>query len=157
MRAGIGEEWEGILNITGVTNVAFATDTVTTLRKSRTALENKGERVTSVAMNPTDIEALDLLREDGSTGGFLLDSRAYERIFGPGVRGVPSVAVPQGQAIVGDWSLTRLLVRQGAHTLAATQAGDLFDKNQMKLRTEGRYGFQLLRPQGLAVVDLTAA
>src|SRR5680860_1452140 len=70
------------------------TASVTTLRKARTGQEVKGERVTAVAMHPTDIEALDLLREDGATGGFLLDAGAYERIFGPGVRGVPSVAVP---------------------------------------------------------------
>jgi HK97 family phage major capsid protein len=154
---GTGEEWTGILNTTGVTQVAFTTDAVTTLRKARTAQELKGEHVTAVAMHPTDIEALDLMREDGTTGGFLLDSDAYERIFGRGVRGVPSVAVPVGKAIVGDWSQTRLRIRQNAHTLAATQAGDLFDKNQMKLRTEGRFGFQFFRPQALGVVDLTAA
>ncbi len=42
-----------------------------------------------------------------------------------------------------------------AHSLAATQAGDLFDTNRMKLRTEGRYGLQAIRPQALAVVSLS--
>lgn len=153
---GEGEEWTGILNTSGVVQVAFATDMVTTLRKARTALENSGQPVTAVAMNPTDIEALDLLREDGSTGGFLLDTDAYERIFGRGVRGVPSLAVPVGRAIAGNWDATRLKVREGTHTLAATQAGDLFDKNQMKLRTEGRFGFKFTQPGALAVVDLAA-
>jgi HK97 family phage major capsid protein len=154
---GTGEEWEGILNTTGVTQVAYATDVVTTLRKARTTQELKGERITAVAMHPADIEALDLLREDGATGGFLLDADAFVRIFGPGVRGIPSGAVPQGQAIAGDWSMTRLLVREASSTLAATQAGDLFDKNQMKLRSEGRFGFEIFRPQAMAVIDLTAA
>lgn len=153
---GAGEEWKGILNTTGVTQVSFATDMVTTLRKARTTLENKGQPITAVAMNPVDIEAMDLLREGGTTGGFLLDTDAYERIFGAGVRGVPSLAVPQGKAIAGNWDVTRLMVRQGAHTLAATQSGDLFDKNQMKLRTEGRFGFKFSQPGGLAVVDLAA-
>lgn len=154
---GEGEEWTGILNTTGVLEVAFSTDMVTTLRKARTALENTGQPVTAVAMNPTDIEALDLLREEGSTGGFLLDTDAYERIFGQGVKGVASLAVPQGQAIAGNWDAVRLKVREGAHTLAATQAGDLFDKNQMKLRSEGRFGFKFTQPGALAVVDLAAA
>lgn len=154
---GLDEEWEGILNTSGVTQVPYSTDVVTTLRKARTTQELKGEAVTGVAMHPTDIEALDLLREDGATGGFLLDSAAWERIFGPGTRGVPSIAVPVGTAIVGNWSQTRLRIREQAQTLAATQAGDLFDKNQMKLRTEGRFGFQLFRPASMAVVDLTAA
>jgi|GEM_PF-4019478 len=153
---GADEEWKGILNTTGVTQVAFANDMVTTLRKARTTLENKGQPITAVAMNPLDIEELDLLREGGTTGGFLLDTDAYERIFGTGVRGVPSLAVPQGKAIAGNWDVTRLMVRENAHTLAATQAGDLFDKNQMKLRTEGRFGFKFTQPGGLAVVDLVA-
>lgn len=153
---GTGENFTGILNTTGISQVAFATDAVTTLRKARTAQEVKGEKVTAVAMHPTDIEALDLLREDGATGGFLLDTDAYERIFGKGVFGVPSVAIPVGQAIAGDWSTVRLRIREAASTLAATQAGDLFDRNQMKLRSEGRYGFQIYRPQALAVIDLVA-
>lgn len=153
---GTGEEWAGILTTTGTTAVAFATDAVTTLRKARTTLELLGERITAVAMNPADIEALDLIRENGTTGGFLLDSNAYERLFGPGVQGVPSLAVPAGTAILGDWSVVELKVREDVQSLAATQAGDLFDKNQMKLRTEGRYGFKFSRPQALAVVDLTA-
>ncbi|WP_375003718.1 phage major capsid protein [Aeromicrobium sp. CTD01-1L150] len=153
---GTGENFTGLLNTSGISQVPYATDAITTLRKARTAQELKGERVTAVAMHPSDIEALDLLREDGSTGGFLLDTDAYERIFGKGVTGVPSVAVPVGQAIAGDWSTVRLRIREAASTLAATQAGDLFDKNQMKLRTEGRYGFQAFRPQALAVVDLVA-
>lgn len=155
--SGTGEEWTGILNTSGVLQVSYTTDMVTSLRKARTALENSGQPVTAVAMNPADIEALDLLREDGATGGFLLDTDAYERIFGRGVRGVPSLAVPVGRAIAGNWDATRLKVREGAHTLAATQAGDLFDKNQMKLRTEGRFGFKFTQPGALAVVDLTAA
>lgn len=155
--SGTGEEWTGILNTTGVKHVSFTTDTITTLRKARTALELTGQPVTAVAMNPADIEALDLLREDGSTGGFLLDTDAYERIFGRGVRGVPSLSVPVGQAIAGNWDATRLMVRQDAHTLAATQAGDLFDKNQMKLRSEGRFGFKFTQPGALVVVDLTSA
>lgn len=155
--SGTGEEWTGILNTAGTTDVTFAGDVVTTLRRARTLLESKGERVTAVAMNPADVEALDMLREDGTTGGFLMDGSAYERIFGRGVQGVASLAVPAGTAIAGDWTKTRLRVRQGVHTLAATQSGDLFDKNQMKLRTEGRYGFEVIRPQALAVVELEAA
>ncbi|WP_193669326.1 phage major capsid protein [Nocardioides salarius] len=154
---GLGEEWTGILNTSGVEQVAFNTDPLVTLRKARTVQELKGEAITGVAMHPSDIEALDLMREDGATGGFLFTDAVGERIFGPGVRGVPSVAVPVGTAIVGNWSQTRLRIREAAHTLAATQAGDLFDKNQMKLRSEGRFGFQFFRPASMAVVDLTAA
>lgn len=155
--AASGDQWDGILATPGTTYVEFSSDVVTTLRKSRTTLEGKGERVTAVVMNPADVEDLDLLRTDSGAGGFLMDGSAYERLFGPGVQGIPSASVPKGLAVVGDWTQTRLRTRQNAHTLAATQAGDLFDKNQVKLRTEGRYGFQFMRPQALALVGLKAA
>jgi HK97 family phage major capsid protein len=129
---------------------------LTTIRKARTALENKGETATAWVFNPADLEALDLMRENGVNGGFLLDSAAADTVFGPGIARVSSLAVPAGTALLGDFQKIRLRVRQGAHTLAATQAGDLFDKNLVKLRGEGRYGVDVARPQAFAVVHLTA-
>lgn len=149
---GEGEEWSGITATTGVGSVPFAGDPLTTLRRARTELETVGVPVTGVALHPGDVEALDMLRDN--EGRFLVSEDVFARIFGRGVRGVPSVAVPRGQAIVGDWTTTRLRVRQGAHTLAATQGGDLFDTNRMKLRAEGRFGFQIGQPGALAVVEL---
>lgn len=153
---GTGENLTGILATTGVTAVPFATDVLTTIRKARTALEVKGERPTAWVFNPADVEALELIREDGATGGFLMDAGAYDAVFGPGVQRVSSLAVAQGTAVLGDWSKARLRVREDVSTLAATQSGDLFETNRTKLRTEGRYGFEVLRPQAFAVVDLTA-
>lgn len=155
---GTEDEWLGLLGLAGsLTSVPYIGDMVSTLRRARTVLESKGEKVTAVAMHPQDAEALDMTREDGDTGGFLLDTDAYARIFGPGVHGVTSLAVPQGVAFVGDWSTLRLRIRQNAHTLAATQAGDLFEKNQVKLRTEGRFGLEVRRPQAMALVLLSDA
>lgn len=151
--SGEGEEWSGITATTGVGSVPFAGDSLTTLRRARTELETVGVPVTGVALHPGDVEALDMLRDN--EGRFLVSEDVFARIFGRGVRGVPSVAVPRGQAIVGDWTTTRLRVRQGAHTLAATQGGDLFDTNRMKLRAEGRFGFQIGQPGALTVVELT--
>ncbi len=153
---GLGENFTGILTTSGVTAVPFSTDVLTTVRKARTALEAKGEAATAWVFHPNDIETLDLMREDGATGGFLMDSAAYAAVFGEGIRRVSSLAVPQGTALLGDWGQTRLRIREGVHTLAATQAGDLFDKNQAKLRSEGRFAFEVKRPQAMAVVDLTA-
>lgn len=153
---GTGEQFQGILTTTGVSAVPFATDKITTIRKARTVLQGKGENPNAWVVNPTDLEELDLLREDGATGGFLMDTAAADTIFGPGIERVPSTAVPAGTAVLADWAQIGILIRQGAHTLAATQAGDLFEKNQVKLRSEGRFGVKLWRPQSFAVVDLTA-
>ena len=153
---GTGEHFTGILTTTGTTGVTFSSDVLTTVRKARTALESKGESATAWVFHPNDVEGLDLMREDGATGGFLMNSAAYAAVFGEGVQRVTSLAVPEGTALLGDWRQTRLRIRENVQTLAATQAGDLFDKNQAKLRSEGRFGFELLRPQAMAVVDLTA-
>lgn len=153
---GVGEEWAGIMATTGVTDVPFAADAVTTARRARTVLANKGEIPNAWVFNPDDAEAFDLLREDGAGGGFLMDQAAAATIFGP-LKRVTSLAVPAGVALLADWSQLRLRVREEAHTLAATQGDGLFDRNQVKVRAEGRFGFEFRRPQAVAVVNLTAA
>lgn len=153
---GLGEEFTGIVNTSGVNVVAFATDTITTIRKARTALEAKGETPTAWVLHPTDLEKIDLLRESGATGGFLMDSAAADTVFGAGIARVSSLAVPAGTALLADWSQVKLKVRQDAQTLAATQAGNLWATNGVILRSEGRYGIQLRRPQSFARVALAA-
>lgn len=156
---GTGEHFTGILGTSGITQVAFKTDALTTVRSALTAMLAKGESPTAWVLNPQDVEELELLRENGATGGFLMNSAAYDTIFGAqsDITRVLSNSVPKGTALLADWGQTRLRIRQGAHTLAATQAGDLFDKNQVKLRAEGRFAFDIYRPQAVAVVDLSAA
>jgi HK97 family phage major capsid protein len=149
--SGTGENMTGILNTSGTTAVAFATNTLTTARKAVTALRNLGEQPTAWVLNPADDEAFDLLREDGATGGFLLDQgEALWRI-----PRVTSAKVPAGQAILADWRQARLVIRED-NQLAADRSGDNFTHNLVQLRLEGRYGFAVLRPQAFAVVDLTA-
>lgn len=152
---GAGEDFRGILTTSGVTAVPYTSNAITTLRKARTALDVKGEKPNAWVLHPNDIEGIDLLREDGATGGFLMDTAAADVIFGPGSIRIPSLAVPEGTALFADWNQLRVLVRQGASTLASNQTGDLFDKNQVKLRSEGRFELEILRPQAIAVVDLT--
>lgn len=154
---GIGENFTGILSTTGVTDVPFVTDALTTVRTARTTLAAKGEVPNAWVLHPEDAAALELTRTDGATGAFLMTGNAYDVLFGEGITRVTSTAIPKGTALLADWSKVRLYVRQAEHTLAATQAGDLFDNNQVKLRSEGRYGIQMMRPQSVAVVHLEAA
>ena len=81
--------------------VAYDTSVLKTLRKSRTVLEKPGEQPTAWVLNPTDLEAPWTPREDGATGGFLLDSAAADTIFGPGIARVPSLAVPGRHCAAG--------------------------------------------------------
>lgn len=154
---GVGPQLPGILTTTGLTVVPFTTDVLTTVRHARTVLGNKGELATGWVFHPADAEKIDLMRENGATGGWLNSADALDTIFGRGVARVESLAVPEGTALLADWRQIQILVREDAATLAATQAGDLFDKNQVKLRSEGRYGVRIRRPQAFARVSLVAA
>lgn len=150
---GTGEHFTGIANTSGVLTQAYSTDVLTTLRKARTALETAAETPTAWVMNYADLEAIDLTREGGSTGGFMEGIDA--KIFGNLPR-VASANVPAGFAYLGDWRQARLYVREQGR-LDADMSGVLFEKNQVKLRYEGRFGFAVLRPSAFIKVDLTSA
>lgn len=151
---GTGENMTGLLTTSGIGQSAFSTDAITSLRKAWTQLVLKGETPTALVLSAQDYESLELLRENGATGGFLLDGESLGRIAKAPV--VLSPVLEPGQAILGDFNQAAVVVREDASVIAATQAGDDFDKNLVRLRSEGRYGFQVLRPSAFTVVDLTA-
>ncbi|WP_298992117.1 phage major capsid protein [uncultured Pseudokineococcus sp.] len=154
---GEGEDFTGLLNMSGVLDILYAGDPLTTLRRAVTVLQGKNENPTAWVLHPEDAERLQLTREEGTTGSFLFGSDfANSAVFGGVNRQVVSSAVPQGTALLADWSQFRLCIREDANTLAATQAGDLWQTNRVMLRTEGRYGFKALRPQAAAVVHLNS-
>lgn len=148
---GDGENLTGILATTGTSDIPFAVDIPTTLRRARTRLALLEENPTAWVFNPQDAEKLDLLREDGTTGAFL----ALDRILGD-VPWVTSPALPAGTALLGDWQQVGILVREGARMDVNTNSGDLFDKNEVKLRAEQRVGLAFRRPQAIAIIHLTA-
>lgn len=154
--SGGGEEWRGLLTTSGLGAQEYSGSVPETIRRARGRLEDAGVPVNAVAMNSADAISLDLMREDGSSGGFLMDTAAYERIFGAGTVAVTSPHVPAGSAVVGNWSELRFRVRNQLNTLMATQSGELFDRNQAKLRTEQRLGFEVRFPAAFVVADLTA-
>lgn len=160
---GTGENMLGLLATPGLTTVAFATDPITTLRSALTALQVKGETPTGWALHPADAQAIDLTRW-GTSGGFL--SGGYENdsgngfgtsenVFGTGLKRVVTPSIPQGTAVLGDFTKLRVYVRQDAH-IAVDASGVLFTKNQFVARGEGRFGIGVLRPSAFAVCDLTA-
>jgi len=149
---GTGEHFTGLTETVGIQTQAFSTDVLISLRKAHTKLVASSETPTAWVLNWSDLEAIDLTREDGATGGFM--AGIDQKIFG-NLPTVGSSVIPAGTAYVGDWNQVRLYVRE-AGRLDADVSGDLFDKNQVKLRYEGRFGFAVLRPNAFAEVDLTA-
>lgn len=148
---GTGANLTGIAHTVGITNVAYATDMLTTMRKARTTMFGLGELPTAWALSAADWETIELLKD---TTGRYLGPDLDDVIFGS----LPRVVVPgltAGHAYLADWSACRIFLREQA-TLAADRSGELFTKNQVKLRVEGRFGFGVLRPQAFAKIALTA-
>lgn len=152
---GTGENMTGLLNVSGTLAQAFATDLLTTTRKAVTQMAGIGETPTAWAVNPNDAELIDLL-SDGMER-FYYDGPQQQLTTAPmwSLPVVQSLAVPAGTAVLANWDYVTLVVREDPE-LTADQSGDLFSKNQVRLRLEGRYGVALRRASALCKVDLTA-
>jgi len=107
------------------------------------------------ALHPADIQRLELLREDGTTGPFMFRNGLadIEKFVGAPI--VPSTAMTAGVGLLGDWTQTELIIREDDH-LDVDTSGEKFEKNQVQFRLEGRYGFTVERPLAFVTVDLTA-
>jgi HK97 family phage major capsid protein len=147
---GTGEHFTGIANVVGIQTQAFSTNRLTTLRKARTKLVKSGETPTAWVLNWDDLETLDLTVDGNENFMGGID----DKIFG-NLPKIGSSVIPAGTAFLGDWNQSRLYVRDRGR-LDADVSGELFTKNQVKLRYEGRFGFACLRPSAYVAVDLTA-
>lgn len=139
----------GIVNTSGVGTTAYATSIPTTLRKAFTASQVAKEQPTAWAINPADAESLDLLTT--ADGEYVIDGGAYQNIF-KNLPVVVTTSVPTGKAILADWRMSRLFVRQDM-LLDFDRSGTLFEKNQIQARCEGRFGFALTRPAAFRVIS----
>jgi len=145
----------GILNTPGIGAVPWDTDILRTTRHAVTVLTKLGYAPNAWAIAPEDDEALDLLAD------------ANDRPFGNGpfaagpttlwsLRRVVSNAVPVGKAILGQWNLAIVAVRETAR-VEWRDGGDEFKKNIVAFRGEQRAGFALTRPDAFAEVATAAA
>ena len=153
---GTGENLTGLLNTSGIIVQTFATDALTSIRKAMTSLEVYGITPTALVLNPVDAEALDLLRDSGATGKYLLGDPGgdgVEKLWK--VPRVRSNAVAAGTALLGDWQQAQVIVREDA-TLALDRSGENFTKNLVTMRLEGRFGFAVKRPNAFVEVALAA-
>lgn len=89
---GTGENLTGLLNTSWIITQAFATDALTSIRKAMTSLKLYGIRPTALVLNPVDAEALDLLRDSGPTGEYLLGDPAGGGVESCGIRSEASTS-----------------------------------------------------------------
>lgn len=149
------EEWNGILNTTGVQNQAFATDLPTTFRKAISKVTNLNGQINGVLVAPEADEALDLMKD------------ANGRYFGGGpfqsgpktIWGLPRVVVPAlagtGKFILGDFGQCVLWDREQAGISVTDAHADFFTRNLLAILAEARAAFGIFNPS-LLVVGATA-
>lgn len=153
---GAGQNFGGVLNATGTTAQAFATNVLTTTRKGRTKVRVTGRATpTAFVMHPNDWEAIDLLQDN--------EGRYY--YGGPSVMGNPrlwglpvveSEAMTEGFTVVADWRLAILWERMQTVISMSNSHADFFIRNLVAVLAEYRAAFALIRPKAFVICDLTA-
>ena len=148
----------GILSTSGIQSQAFATDIFTTVRKAITKARTIGRVVpNAVLMSPTDVETVDLARENGATGKFL---GAGPWAMGPrtlwGVPILESEGIEAGTAVVGDFSKAVLWDREQTTVTLSNSHADFFVRNLVAILAEERVAFGVTRPTAFVKAALAA-
>lgn len=153
---GTGENFEGLLTVTGTQAQAWDTDLFVTTRKAKTKVRTVGRATaTAFLFNPEDNERIDLAKD------------ANERFYGNGpfglgpdvLWGIPRVeseAVPAGTGLVADFRQAVLWDREQAAIQVSDSHADFFIRNLVAILAEMRAAFGVLRPKAIVEIDLTA-
>ncbi|GHD50715.1 phage major capsid protein [Mycetocola manganoxydans] len=146
---------KGILQTSGHLAQVYVASVLQTLSNARYTLTDTNVTPNAWVMNSRDLQALELMREGGTTGPLLFGSGRsdIEKVLGE-YPIVTSSLISQGTALLGDFNQTELIVREDDH-LDIDGSGILFTKNQVRFRHEGRYGFAVNKPSAFITVNLT--
>jgi hypothetical protein len=153
---GTGENFEGILTVSGTQSQAWSTNILETIRKAKTKAVKVGRILNpSVLISPEDKETIDLQHDS--------QNRYYGNgPFGTGpdtLWGMPTVvseSVPVGTGIVGGFNWAVLYDRQQAAVMLSDSHEDFFVRNLVAILAELRAGFGIIRPKAFVIIDLTA-
>lgn len=153
--SGVGDNFTGILQTSGIITQAFTTDIVTTARKAKTQVRLQGHIIpTGYAFNPADWETIDLLKDN--------EGRYYYggpmAVLTPRLWGLPVVeseAVPAGTGILGAWNYAVLWDREQGSISMSDSHADFFVKNLIAILAELRAAFGILNTKAFAKFSLT--
>lgn len=152
-----GDNFDGILHVTGTNTQIPAIDLATTIRKAKTKVKLLGKaRANGVVLNPLDWETLDLWLtfEGGGTNNRQAAQSSAPTIWGLTV--VESEAIAEGTALVGDFRFAMLWDREQT-TVRATQGyEDFFMKNLVAILAEMRAAFGVIRPKAFTKADISS-
>jgi HK97 family phage major capsid protein len=151
---GVGENFTGITNTSGILAQAWNTDILTTTRQAITTLRVTGRAMaTAWVLHPEDWETIELLTDDNGRyywGGPMM--RGAPQLWGVPV--VTSQSLTQGTGYVADWRKAVLWDREAASIQVSDSHSDFFIRNMVAILAEMRAAFALIRPSGFVEVDL---
>lgn len=166
---GSGENFEGILNVSGTQAQTWVNLTGTTAdelnllattRKAKTLVRTVGRaRANGYVFNPADVERLDLIMDNNGQfyfGGPISSGTAT----GTGLWGLPvieSEAIPAGTGLVGDFTKAILWNREQSTISVTDSHGDFFIRNLVAILAELRAAFGVVQPNAFVEIDLTSA
>ena len=156
---GSGENLQGILTTSGIQTQAFDTDIFVSTRKALTKASVVGRVVANaIALNPIDVETIDLARESGSTSGKFIGAGPFA--MGPrtlwGKPIVETEGVTAGTALVGDFSKAVLWDREETTVSITDSHADFFIRNMVAILAEERVAFGVTRPTAFVKTDVAA-
>lgn len=154
----LGTNLLGLLNQSGIQTQAYVTSKIRTVRSAITKVEVLGYDAGAIVLNPTDWEEIET--STTSTGEYLLEAdgtpidRKARRLWGVPV--VLSVAVAAGTGVLLT-TTAAVLEHDGNVRMDWGRMNDDFGRNQIRARVEGRFGLQVVRPDGIVEMTLTGA
>lgn len=162
---GTGENFEGILNVSGTQAVDAADITgsetgdlavIVGLRKAKRKVRIGGRTAANaIVLNPADNEVVDLAR-DGN-GQFYFGGPAQAGLQQAwGLPRIESEAVPEGTGIVADFRQAVLWDREQASVSVSDSHADFFIRNLVAILAELRAAFGVIRPAAFCIVDVAA-
>jgi HK97 family phage major capsid protein len=154
---GTGENIRGILQTSGIGSVSFTTGALVADQALRgiTTVFLADAEANAILMHPTDWQSALMVKASGS--GEYLSGGPFgvtpQQMWG--VPLLPSKAVTQGTALVGDFALgAQLFIREGVVVLLSDSDGTDFTMNRVTILAEMRAALAVFRPAAFVSVAL---
>ena len=154
---GDGEDFTGIVNVSGIQEQEFSTDLFETVRKAITKARTVGRvNPTAVVLNPADAEAVDLAK-DGENRYYYGGPQAIGQRTLWGVPVVESESQGEGTGLLGDFSKAVIWDREQTTVTMTDSHADFFIRNLVAILAEERLAFGVVRPSAFVLLETAAS
>jgi HK97 family phage major capsid protein len=159
--SGAGEHFRGVLNTPGIQTqtVQANENNFDSLRRAKAKIQLVARTSpTAVIMHPNDAAELDISKSGAAASPYNYWGAGPYAAVGPvrlwGVPVIESDAIAENTALVGDFAKAILYDREST-TISVGTAGDDFVRNIVRILSELRAGFGVIRPTAFVTVSLT--